>query len=370
MKSMIFIGSFLSLIALAGCGQSSKPEAAPSAANPQSGDEVFVPSDPKGVRTTPVELKPISDSLQVPARIEPDPTRVIRVFPPVGGRLISVAIHPGDRVRQGQVLAVLESSEVSAARADYEKARADAEVKAKALRRASMLYENKVLPEKDYQQALADADVAQAELNRALDRLRVLGVDPEASSNRLNVLAARSGVVLDIGAAAGEFSKSLDSPQPLCTLADLSTVWVVGDLLERDVADLKRGLNAEVRVSAYPNEKWAGRITTISDVLDPVTHTIKLRVVLPNAGGHLKPEMFAVIRLPRASAPGLIIPSAAVVHEAAKSFVYVQKSAGRFEHREVTLGRTTDGEVEVTAGLKAGEQVVSEGALLLRAATS
>jgi cobalt-zinc-cadmium efflux system membrane fusion protein len=370
MKKAAHFAWLLCCFAASSCSTSApqKPQAA--AAESSTANEVVLAADSRGVQTVAAAERPIADVLQVPARIQPDPARVIRVFPPVGGRVVSVEVRPGDRVTKGQLLALLESSEVSTARADYQKAHADAEVKEKALRRASMLFENKVLSEKEHQQAEADAAMAEAEFHRALDRLRVLGVDPDETSNRLRVLAPRSGVILDIGAATGEFSKSLDAPQPLCTLADLSSVWALGDLLERDVASLRPGVSAEILVNAYPSRKWTGRVAAISDVMDPLTHTVKLRVVLANPAGQLKPEMFAVIRLPRAGAAGLIIPGAAVVREGSQSFVFVQKSPGRFERRAVTLGRSTDGEVEITSGLTAGEMVVAEGALLLRAASS
>ncbi len=106
----------------------------------------------------------------------------------------------------------------------------------------------------------------------------------------------------------------------------------------------------------------------IADVVDPLTHTVKVRVVLENPRGRLKPEMFASLRLPRATAPGVIVPATAVIREGAQSFVYVRKSEERYERRLVTLGRTTDGEVEITSGVQAGEVVVVEGALFLHAA--
>jgi cobalt-zinc-cadmium efflux system membrane fusion protein len=356
---------------LAGCGTTAPPPAASGDRSKSS--EVFVARNPQGIRTTTAERKPIPDFLQIPAKIEPDPTRVIRVFPAVGGRLVRVAVRPGDRVRQGQVLAILDSSEISAASADYQKARADAAMKEKALRRASMLYENKVLAEKDYQQAQADADVAHAQLAQAQDRLRFLGLKPDfdesGASSRLEVLAPRSGVVLDIGAAPGELSKSLDAPQPLCTIADLSTVWVLGDVFEKDVAGLRAGDPAEVTVNAYPGEKWNGRVAVISNAVDPATRTLKVRVVLANPGLRLKPEMFGTIRLLRSTSMGMVVPAAAVVREGVACYVYVETGSGRFERRPVTLGRALDQQIEVTAGLKPRDVVVSEGALLLRAAT-
>jgi cobalt-zinc-cadmium efflux system membrane fusion protein len=285
MKKLARFSGLLLFVSLAGCSASTPQKPQASAADASASSEVVLTTDARGVRTVAAELRPIADVLQVPARIQPDPTHVIRVFSQVGGRLISVAVRPGDRVNKGQTLAILESSEVTSARADYQKARADAEVKEKALRRASVLYENQVLAEKEYQQATADAEMAKAELERTRARLRVLGVSPEGSSDHLVVAAPRAGVVLDIGGAPGELSKSLDSPQPLCTIADLSTVWALGDVLERDIAGLRTGAAVEVSVNAYPSEKWTGRVSVISDVVDPLTHTVKVRVVLDNPRG-------------------------------------------------------------------------------------
>ncbi len=355
------------VVEVGGCGKPSMPQPTPSSQDRPTRGDFVLPDDAKGVATAPARLKTIGDFLEVAARIQADPTRVVRVFPPVGGRLLTVQVRPGDHVRQGQTLAVLESSEISAARADYQKARADAAVKENALRRASLLFENQVLAEKEYQQAQADAEVAQAELGRARERLRILGVEPEGSSDQLRVPAPRAGVVLDIGAAPGELSRSLDSPAPLATLADLSTVWVIGDVYEKDLASVKVGQPADVTVNAYPGERFTGKVVALSDTVDPATRTLKLRVALANPGWRLKPEMFASIRLLRAAKACVVVPASAVVREGDSSYVFVERSPGRFERRSVTLGKAVgDSELQVTSGLKAGEVVVAEGALLLR----
>jgi cobalt-zinc-cadmium efflux system membrane fusion protein len=322
-----------------------------------------------GIRTVAVEQRETPNYLDLPGRIQPDPTKVVRVFPPAGGRLLAVEVRPGDRVRKGQALALLDSSDVSSARSDYQRALADAEVKQKAVQRASLLFEHQVLSGKEYQQARADAKIANAELERTRSRLRVLGISREAPSDRLMVTAPRAGVVLDIGAAPGEFSKSLDAPAPLCTLADLSTVWAVGEVFEKDMAELKTGAPATVAVGAYPNQTWSGRVVAISDALDPVTRTAKLRVVLTNRENRLKPEMFATIHVLRSTFSGVAIPVSAILHEGDSAYVFVQKSPGHFEHRTVTLGRSLQTEVEIISGLNPGEAVVVEGALLLRVAS-
>jgi cobalt-zinc-cadmium efflux system membrane fusion protein len=197
----------------------------------------------------------------------------------------------------------------------------------------------------------------------------VLGIEPEGTSNRLAVVAPRAGVVLDIGEAPGELSKSVDSPAPLCTLADLSRVWAVGDVYEKDLEGLAQGSAAEVSFNAYPGEKWKGSVAAISDVVDPSTRTLKVRVVLANPGWRLKPEMFGSIRLYRASAQAISVPATAVLRDDSSAFVFVEKSAGQYDRRQVSLGRTLDLGIQVTSGIKPGEAVVTEGAILLRNST-
>ncbi|HYL10770.1 MAG TPA: efflux RND transporter periplasmic adaptor subunit [Candidatus Acidoferrales bacterium] len=369
MKQPVWIPLLLIAGTGIGCGQASHSTLPPVAESKPSGDFV-IPADAKGVQTATLVKQEIPDYLEIPGKIQPDPARVVRVFPPVGGRVTEMKVRPGDHVEQGQTLAVLESSDVSGVRSDYQKAMADAEVKERISQRASLLYENQVLSEREFHQAQADAEIAKAELQRAQARLRQLGLSPDSASDRFEVKAPRKGVVLDIGAALGEFSKSLDAPAPLCTLADLSSVWAVGELYEKDLSRLHAGTPAQVIVSAYAGQKWNAPVSTVSDALDPVTRTLKLRIVLANPGTRLKPEMFATIRLKRSTFSGIVLPVSAVLREGPATYVYLQKAAGHFERRDVTLGRALDRGVEVISGLAPGDVVVTEGALLLRSMAS
>jgi cobalt-zinc-cadmium efflux system membrane fusion protein len=361
---------YLALVLIAvtsGCG--SAPLEGEQAVKPSVEDGmVYTPSDPRGIRTAAAEVKQVPLTLELSGRIQPDPTSVTPIFPPVGGRVIRVEVRPGEAVARGQILALLESSDVTSARMDYRHAIADAEVKGNQRERAADLFAKGALAEKDAQQADADAKMADAEVARTLDRLHVLDVDPNGTTNEFKLLAPHAGVVLDVGAAQGEFSKSLDAPRALCTLADLSTVWAVGEIYEKDIEGLKVGEQANVAVTAYGNKKWTGRVAAIADALDPVSRTLSLRVVLPNPDRTLKPEMFATISLVRSTAPVILIPASAVIREGASSYVYVQRNANQFEKRAVTLGTSKDEVAEVEKGLKAGDVIVTEGALLLRAA--
>lgn len=335
-----------------------------------AGDYVL-PADPRGVATARVEARQLPDYLEIAAHIEADPTRVVHVFAPISGRLISVTVRPSDHVTAGQTLAVLASSDVAAARAAYRQAAADNEVKKKALARAEDLYQHGALAAKDYQQSQADAQSSSATLESAVERLQLLNVEPTGSSDQIKVLAPRAGVVIDLGAAAGEFSKSLDNSSPLCTLADLSTVWALGDVYEKDLATVKVGEAADVQVNAYAGETWRGRVGAISDQVDPNTRTMKVRVVLPNSNERLKPEMFGSIRLLRSTQMGVAVPATAVLREGSAGSVFVQRAPGHFERRAVTLGRTLDNDqVEVVSGLKPGDTIVTQGPGLLQATAS
>ena len=165
------------------CGGTAQqqPAPAPPADSSSAPSEISIPANSSGVQTIVLAKKSVPDYLEIPGRVEPDPTKVIRVYPPLGGRVTSVEVRPGDHVHRGQVIAVLDSSDVAAARSDYQKARTDAELKARALERAADLYQHKAIAEKDYQQAVADDNTAKSELNRAQTQLKVLGAPPEGA---------------------------------------------------------------------------------------------------------------------------------------------------------------------------------------------
>lgn len=361
---------------LAGCSRGdANPPATNAATSPAeshaAGNDFVLPEDARGVRTAAAQGQRLPDYVDVAGRVQADPTRVVRVYPPVGGRLISVDIRPADRVAQGQVLAVLASSDVAAARAAYRQAQADAHVKQQGVERSRLLYEHNVIALRDYQQAQADAVMASAAFESATERLALLDVDTTSSSDQLAVRAPRAGVVTDVAAAPGEYAKSLDNATPLCIIADLTTIWVVGDVYEKDLASLRLGDWADVLVSAYPGEPWRGRISAISNIVDTTTRSVKIRLVLANPGLRLKPDMFATIRVLRSVRSVPVVPQTAILREGTSAYLFVQTSPGHFERRLVTLGRDINpSQVEVTSGLVPGETVLIEGAELLRAAAT
>ena len=344
------------VLGLTACGDKSGAEAASQPA----------PNQSPVVQTQAVQQQLVPDALELAAKVQPDPASVVRVFPPAGGRVVQVMVRPGDNVRSGQVIAELQSSDVAQARTDYQKALSEFDRASRILNRSQNLYEHKAIAEKDLQDAQINAQEASADLERAKEHLHVLGVPLDGSYDTLRVIAPRSGVVLDLGAAAGEYSKALDAPAPVATIADLSTVWVVGDVYEKDLATVHLGSPVDVVVSAYPGQTFRGKLNALSGNIDPNTRTLKVRVDIANPRQLLKPEMFATIRVIRADRPVIVLPATAVIREGDQSSVYVEQSPGKFEKRSVQLARTSGSEVEIASGLKPGEHVAVQGAALLR----
>ena len=343
-------------LGLTGCDHSSQDQAKVRA-NDQPADGP--------VRYVKVVQQTLPEILDLAAKVQADPTKVVRIFPPASGRVLSIGVKPGDHVGRGQPVATLSSADVASAQSDFAKAKIESDRATRAMERQKVLFDRGAAAEKDYLDARAQADSARAELARAKQRLDMLSVSPSATTDRITLVSPDSGVVLDVSAAPGEFSKSLESANPLITIADLNTVWIIGDVFEKDVAKVGRGKPVTVTLQAYPGQQWTGRIDSLSGALDPTTRSLKVRVALPNRDKRLKPEMFAVIHVEAGARQALVAPADAIIREGNATIAFV-RSAGKPEQRIVTVGKTVDGNVEVLSGLRAGDEVAADGAELLQ----
>ncbi|HEY6374080.1 MAG TPA: efflux RND transporter periplasmic adaptor subunit [Edaphobacter sp.] len=323
-----------------------------------------------GVETAIAHVQQSTDFLEVPARVTADPSHVVRIFPPLSGRMLGLRVLPGQVVKKGDVIAQLQSSDIAAARADFEKAKIEVLRADRALTRGKILLQHDVLSQADYYELEATAQTAHSELERSRQRIHELGFAEDGVSDEVALRAPISGVILDIGTAAGEMQRSLDNANAIATIANIDTVWILGDVFERDLASLKPGREVEIRIHAFPDLKLTGRIDNIGSALDPTTRTLKLRVVLPNPKHTLKADMFATIRVPGALRNAVILPATAVLHEGDRTFVFIPNASGKFDQRTVTIGRTFDSgstrNIEILTGLNDGEKVVTVGGALLR----
>ena len=319
------------------------------------------------VETVTVHPQQVASQLVLPARITANPTRMVHIYPLISGRVLSLSILPGQEVRAGQKIGTLQSGDAAQARSDFEKARIEAARADLHLNRAKELLQHDVMAQRDYDDLKALDDSDHSELERARQALHLLGFSENDTSDVVPILAPISGVVLDVGTGPGELQRSLDNATAIATIADIDSIWVVGDLYPRDQVSIRVGEQADITVNGYPDLKLHGPIDNISDSVDPVSLTLKVRVVLPNPGHRLKPQMYANMAIAGRQRNVIVVPATAVIQNGHDVFVFVETVPGKYERRTVKLGETHADNDEIIQGLNDGDKVVSTGPELLRA---
>jgi membrane fusion protein, heavy metal efflux system len=320
--------------------------------------------------TVVAHFQPVHDSLTLPARVQANPTTVVHIFPPLSGRVLALKVLPGQEIAKGQVVAMLQSTDLQQARSDYEKAKIEAARADLQLNRARDLLQHQVMAQKDFDDLQAFDQADHAELERARETLQILGYKDTDTSELVAIRSPIPGVVLDVSTANGELQRSLDNATPIATIANINDVWVIADLYPRDVQAIRRGQPVEVRVNGYPNTVYRGVVDNISDAVDPTTLTLKVRVVLPNPHHRLKPQMYATVSITNENRNAIVVPATAVIRDGITTYVFVQTGENKYQRRDVQLGATHDTTVEITQGLNEGDRVISTGAELLRGAGS
>ena len=295
------------------------------------------------------------------------------VFSAVGGPVQEILAEPGQNVRAGQTLLTVTSPDYSAARSAYMKARSAFQLSDKNYERSKDLYEHKAIAERDLQQAESDRAQAQADVQASEDALRALGIsDPEAlvktppkTTGQIPVSAPVPGQIVERLVGPGQL---LQAGTTQCfTISDMSTVWVLVNIYQNDLAYVRGGDSVDITTDAYP-EIFHGKISYIADALDPNTRTLQARIVTQNPGYKLKKDMYVTATVHAgALADALTVPDAAVLRDSENQpFVYVQTSANQFARRLVKVGDSQNSRTLIQDGLKEGERVVGDGSLFLQ----
>jgi cobalt-zinc-cadmium efflux system membrane fusion protein len=359
------------------CGN--KPEepsaAKPISASPQSGLLRLTPEESSrmALEVVPVSRGQLLARREFPATVRANENELAEVTTLIRGRVAKVHVDVGQDVKKGTLLAMLHSMDLGVAEGDYLKAAARLHEAELAHGRAQELYHHKVVSLAELLRREAAMKTAQAEAHETKNRLRLLGV-PHQELERLDrertikadvpLRAPFDGRVIMRNLTRGEV---VETHQTLFTVADLSDVWVVGNVPEKDVQYIRKDQKVEVILAAYPHAIMSGTITYIGDVLDPTTRTMRLRVTVQNPDRLLKPEMFAIIRVySESSQDALSVPLAAVQDGPTGKMVFVQRGTGEFEARTVKLGNEQGEIVMVLDGVSAGEQVVTKGSFALK----
>ncbi len=346
-----------------------------------------------GVKTASVESRTLPATLGVTGTIGPDEARVAHIRPLAQGVIRQVSVSLGTRVAAGQPLVTLDNVELGnvvgeyrAAVAALRQAQTNLDVRQTALRRAEELIKieaiaQQTLDERRAEVRNAEASVASAEAQAAKfeEQMRRFGAGdgqisalqkgaalPNTPLSQAVLRAPFSGVVTQLDAAVGE---QVDSSRELFTIADISTVWVLADVYEQDLAKVANKGNVDVRVDAYPNRTFTGRVAHVSDLIEPTTRTVRVRVIVDNRDGALKLDMFARINIPTIDERNtLVVPMDAVQHVDNQPVIFVQESSTRFQRRNVTLGVSASNVVEVLTGIENDDVIVTVGSFYLKTA--
>jgi cobalt-zinc-cadmium efflux system membrane fusion protein len=369
--------------ALGGCGdsgsseQAKKADAAKSksseaagakAALVRDGDRIRIPeSSPlrAKIQVAGVEEQDVEQPISVPGVVEADPAKVVKVFPPVSGRIVRLDKQLGDAVKKGDGLFLLDSADLAQAYGDANKANAALALARRNLERQKELVDAEIAARKDFEQAQSDFAQAQSESERARARLAQLGATPEGrAGGRQYVLRSPiAGRVTELSGAQGGYWN--DTNSAIMTVADLSSVYLTASVQEKDLAAIFVGQAARVVLNAYPSEAFTGKVRYVGEVLDPDTRTVKVRIGADNAQGRLRPGMFGRVTLSGAMHKGPVVPESALIQSGFNTRVFVEIAPGTFQSRIVKTGAQLGGRVEIVSGLKAGERVVvKEGVLL------
>jgi cobalt-zinc-cadmium efflux system membrane fusion protein len=333
-----------------------------------------------GLQTAPAALTHMQEYLRATGTVQPIDSRVASVRPLARGRIVEVHAKVGDRVKAGQTLAVFDNIEAGELIAQLQSARAELEQRKARLaparrqtERSRRLADIGAGAEKDFESSQAEqqeieANIRsqQAAINGLEVRLHRLGIaNASARSSFLTALKAPfAGVVTKAQVSTGDF---IDESREVFAVANLTQVWVQAEVYEKDLGRIRVGQNASITVDTYPNERFAGRVAYISDVLDPQTRTARVRCEVANGDLKLKTDMFASIELPtKFDKQAVTVPTSALQEVEGKSVVFVRRSQTQFEKREVEKGAIVNGQAEIVRGLKAGEPVITQGSFHLK----
>ena len=370
--------SFAVLAALAaGCTPKASTDAADAAAKPAT---FKVTAEQRArFKIAAVALTKFRPTLEVTGTVAFNGDHSTQVLSPISGPVTRLLVFPGANVAAGQALATVSSPDFAAAVAGYRKGQEAARNTQRILRRNEQLFQNDALARSDLDQSRADAASASADLDAAAQQLSALGVDDAviaAIRDGRHAAPVEGAIRAPI---AGTLVEKLINPgqllqagtTPAFTVADLGTMWVLANVYERDLGLVAAGNVADIATDAQ-QKPIQGRVDYVAAIVDPGTKATTVRIVVENRGQTLKRDMFVRVNVHSArEREGLLVPAAALLRDDDNlPFVFVARADGSFERHRVTVGFRVDDRYEIRTGLKAGDQVVADGALFIQFAES
>jgi cobalt-zinc-cadmium efflux system membrane fusion protein len=299
-----------------------------------------------------------ASQLTVTGTVNPDVSRSVPVISIATGRVVELHARLGDMVKKGQLLLRVQSADMSGAFSDYRKAVADEKLARIQFERAKLLYDKGAISLNEFQTAEDVENKAQVDVENTTERLRVLGGSIDHPAAIVDIRAPVSGVITDQQVTAASGVAGLGSPNPF-TISDLSNVWILCDVYENDLANVHVGETAEIRLNAYPDKLFTGRISNVLPVLDPTIRTAKVRIEVRNPG-LMRVGMFVTATFHgQKKETHALVPASAILHLHDRDWVYVPTGDKKFRRVEVAGGKMLPGNMqEVVSGIKPGVQVV------------
>jgi cobalt-zinc-cadmium efflux system membrane fusion protein len=358
------------MLVLTGCGTAVSETT--EAAAPRNPLEIK-PNDDllRRIEVGHASMQAVQGMLRVAGRIEADETRLARVSAPVTGRIVELNAVEGQRVKRGQVLATIYSTELASAQSAFLKAHSQLQVAERAVSRAHLLLDADVIGKAELQRREAELEQANADLAAAREQLGVLGFSQgeirkletsRAVSSVNHIVSSIDGIVLQRSATIGQVVQAV---QTVYVIADLSRVWVVADVPEQSAGGIRVGKDIEAEIPALPGEKVRGKLSFVSAVVNPETRTVRTRMDLANPQGRYKPAMLTTITLIDGAEERVVVPPTAVVRENNDDHIFVETSPNTFTLRRVALGPDTGDTRVVIEGLTRADRIVTNGAFHL-----
>jgi cobalt-zinc-cadmium efflux system membrane fusion protein len=379
-RSLAISGTLVFAGVLAGCSSNrsaSEMTSYSSQASKSATPQLFtIPRDQVShVQVVTIAPAKITRTLRLTGTVAYNAFKTTPVITQVGGPVSRILVVPGQHVRQGEPMLEVSSPDYSLQLATYTKARETFRVADKNYDRAKDLYEHNAIAERDLLQAESDRNQAQADLNASEQAMKILGIkNPEdlakaPSSAQIPVIAPMSGEVVERLVAPGQVIQA--GQTQAFTISDMSSVWVLANVYQGDLAYVKTGDDVVVQTDAYP-QSFHGKISYVSAGLDPTTRTLQARIVVDNPGEKLKRDMYCTVTVTAGVIQNAIgVPDAAVLRDDENQpFVYVATGSNQFGRRAVEIGESQNGQTQILKGLSVGEKVVGDGSLFLQFANS
>ncbi len=347
-----------------GCEHITAPEVPPTHELRKDGSVVLKGGSAAFVKVETVQAATMPHSRTLVARVAFDERRLATIGPPVSGRVAAVEVVTGDKVKKGDILLTIHSPDIASVQAQVAEARSARILAGHTLKRTASLVRDGAASQAELQQAEAQLAQAEEEEHRATLSLSAVGGGDGSADYHLR--SPIDGVVIDRQVAVGK-EVNVGQDQPLMSIADLSKVWVIADLYEQDLGLVKVDAPVTVFTPALPGRKFPGKIVYVGDLVDSTTRAIRTRIEIDNPDTILRPGMFAQAVVETKSLNAVDVPVSAVLARRDQFFVFLQSADGSYHQQEVKLGEQQGAHVTLTEGVKQGDKLVTQGAILLDA---